>query len=178
MQTGTPRRAYYIYAARLGRRQDLGRSRTLGHIALFAATARTRAKSYRLVIAGIAETTQCGKRQWRAFSHCANAEYNRPIVRIEYLARASPIGSKRRTRTVMTVTRTAIATFHHHPRSGHNLPRVYFDGDKGASFKQLVKIIFHGIYIQKKGKLTTSHRYDPIPLLRSRPGGILGELVV
>ncbi len=31
---------------------------------------------------------------------------------------------------------------------------------------------------QKKGKLATSHRYDPLPLLRSRPGGIHGELVV
>ena len=27
----------------------------------------------------------------------------------------------------------------------------------------------------KKGKLTTSHRYDPIPLLRSRPGGFSGS---
>ena len=34
------------------------------------------------------------------------------------------------------------------------------------------------VWIQKKGKLTTSHRYNPIPLLRSRPGGVLGELVV
>lgn len=30
----------------------------------------------------------------------------------------------------------------------------------------------------KKGKLTTSHRYNPVPLLRSRPGGVPGELVV
>ena len=30
----------------------------------------------------------------------------------------------------------------------------------------------------KKGKLTTSHRYNPLPLLRSRPGGVHGELVV
>ena len=27
----------------------------------------------------------------------------------------------------------------------------------------------------KKGKLTTSHRYNPIPLLRSRPGGFSGS---
>jgi len=30
----------------------------------------------------------------------------------------------------------------------------------------------------KKGKLPTSHRYDRLPLLRSRPGGIQQELVV
>ena len=30
----------------------------------------------------------------------------------------------------------------------------------------------------KKGKLTTSHLYNPVPLLRSRPGGVPGELVV
>ena len=30
----------------------------------------------------------------------------------------------------------------------------------------------------KKGKLTTSHRYNLLPLLRSRPGGIQRELVV
>ncbi len=30
----------------------------------------------------------------------------------------------------------------------------------------------------KNGKLPTSHRYDHIPLLRSRPGEILQELVV
>ncbi len=34
------------------------------------------------------------------------------------------------------------------------------------------------VWTQKKGKLTTSHRYNPIPLLRSRPGGVFGELVV
>ena len=31
---------------------------------------------------------------------------------------------------------------------------------------------------QKKGKLSTSHRYDLLPLLRSSPGGIRRELVV
>lgn len=31
---------------------------------------------------------------------------------------------------------------------------------------------------QKKGKLLASHRYNLIPLLRSRPGGVLRELVV
>lgn len=30
----------------------------------------------------------------------------------------------------------------------------------------------------KKGKLPVSHRYNRIPLLRSRPGGILQELIV
>lgn len=30
----------------------------------------------------------------------------------------------------------------------------------------------------KKGKLPTSHRYNPVPLLRSRPDGVPGELVV
>ena len=30
----------------------------------------------------------------------------------------------------------------------------------------------------KKGKLSTSHRYDLLPLLRSSPGGIRRELVV
>ena len=33
-------------------------------------------------------------------------------------------------------------------------------------------------YKTKKGKLPTSHRYDHLPLLRSRPGGIRQELVV
>ncbi len=31
---------------------------------------------------------------------------------------------------------------------------------------------------QKKGKLSTSHRYNLVPLLRSRPGGVGRELVV
>lgn len=31
---------------------------------------------------------------------------------------------------------------------------------------------------RKKGKLLASHRYNLIPLLRSRPGGVLRELVV
>ena len=31
---------------------------------------------------------------------------------------------------------------------------------------------------QKKGKLTTSHRYNLLPLLRSGPGGVQRELVV
>ncbi len=30
----------------------------------------------------------------------------------------------------------------------------------------------------KKGKLATSHRYDPVPLLRLRSDGVPGELVV
>ncbi len=30
----------------------------------------------------------------------------------------------------------------------------------------------------KNGKLPTSHRYDRLPLLRSRPGGVQQELVV
>ena len=34
------------------------------------------------------------------------------------------------------------------------------------------------VYIRKKGKLDTSHRYDLLPLLRSSPGGIQRELVV
>ena len=32
--------------------------------------------------------------------------------------------------------------------------------------------------VRKKGKLSTSHRYDLLPLLRSSPGGIRRELVV
>ena len=43
-------------------------------------------------------------------------------------------------------------------------------------------IIYNGerynIMGQKKGKLTTSHRYNLLPLLRSRPGGVQRELVV
>ena len=35
-----------------------------------------------------------------------------------------------------------------------------------------------GIWIQKKGKLDISHRYNHIPLLPSGPGGVLQELVV
>jgi len=31
---------------------------------------------------------------------------------------------------------------------------------------------------KKMGKRSTSHRYDRLPLLRSRPGGIRQELVV
>jgi len=31
---------------------------------------------------------------------------------------------------------------------------------------------------QKKGKQSTSHRYNLVPLLRSRPGGVRRELVV
>ena len=31
---------------------------------------------------------------------------------------------------------------------------------------------------QKKGKLSTSHRYDLLPLLPSGPGGVQRELVV
>lgn len=30
----------------------------------------------------------------------------------------------------------------------------------------------------KKGKLLLSHRYNPLPLLRSHPGGVQEELVV
>lgn len=34
-------------------------------------------------------------------------------------------------------------------------------------------------YIEiKKGKLNTSHRYNPVPLLPSGSGGVPGELVV
>ena len=33
-------------------------------------------------------------------------------------------------------------------------------------------------WVQKKGKLDISHRYNRIPLLPSGPGGILQELVV
>ena len=35
-----------------------------------------------------------------------------------------------------------------------------------------------GERVRKKGKLSTSHRYDLLPLLRSSPGGIWRELVV
>jgi hypothetical protein len=31
---------------------------------------------------------------------------------------------------------------------------------------------------KKKGKLLLSHRYNPLPLLRSHPGGVQEELVV
>ena len=33
-------------------------------------------------------------------------------------------------------------------------------------------------YSKKKGKLSTSHRYDLLPLLHSYPGGVQRELVV
>ncbi len=33
-------------------------------------------------------------------------------------------------------------------------------------------------YSKKKGKLSTSHRYDLLPLLPSGPGGVWRELVV
>ncbi len=33
-------------------------------------------------------------------------------------------------------------------------------------------------YIKKRGKLSTSHRYDLLPLLHSCPGGVQRELVV
>lgn len=33
-------------------------------------------------------------------------------------------------------------------------------------------------YGKKIGKLTTSRRYNPIPLLLSGPGGVFGELAV
>ena len=33
-------------------------------------------------------------------------------------------------------------------------------------------------WVQKKGKLDISHRYNRIPLLPSGPGGVLQELVV
>ena len=34
------------------------------------------------------------------------------------------------------------------------------------------------LWVQKKGKLDISHRYNHIPLLPSGPGGVLQELVV
>ena len=34
------------------------------------------------------------------------------------------------------------------------------------------------VWVQKKGKLDISHRYNRIPLLPSGPGGVLQELVV
>ena len=34
------------------------------------------------------------------------------------------------------------------------------------------------VWVQKKGKLDISHRYNRIPLLSSDPGGVLQELVV
>ena len=34
------------------------------------------------------------------------------------------------------------------------------------------------VWDTKKGKLTTSHRYNLLPLLRSGPGGVQRELVV
>ena len=33
-------------------------------------------------------------------------------------------------------------------------------------------------FVQKKGKLSTSHRYNLLPLLPSGPGGVQRELVV
>ena len=47
-------------------------------------------------------------------------------------------------------------------------------------FLQNTQVIdaFHSIVAQKKGKLSTSHRYDLLPLLPSDPGGIQRELVV
>ena len=39
-------------------------------------------------------------------------------------------------------------------------------------------ILSESIINQKKGKLSTSHRYNLIPLLPSDPGGVLRELVV
>ncbi len=49
-----------------------------------------------------------------------------------------------------------------------------------AYFLQNTQVIdaFHSIVAQKKGKLSTSHRYDLLPLLPSDPGGIQRELVV
>ena len=37
---------------------------------------------------------------------------------------------------------------------------------------------FLKVYIRKKGKLITSHRYNLLPLLPSGPGGVQRELVV
>ena len=36
----------------------------------------------------------------------------------------------------------------------------------------------HRMWLQKKGKHLISHRYNLLPLLRSRPGGVQRELVV
>ncbi len=59
-------------------------------------------------------------------------------------------------------------TQHTADTSNGNIPRAYTPPHIGQP----------AIRAQKKGKLTTSHRYNPVPLLRSRPGGVPGELVV
>lgn len=43
---------------------------------------------------------------------------------------------------------------------------------------ELLTNCLNQVRAQKKGKLTTSHRYNPVPLLRSRSDGVPGELVV
>ena len=65
------------------------------------------------------------------------------------------------------------------------MPGMQFNWDFQLSRIVLVGRIVLVIYraeldcrVQKKGKLSTSHRYDLLPLLRSSPGGVWRELVV